>query len=63
MAPFPGGILLKAKIDGSVVGSIGVSGAAGDEDEFCAITAAEQSQIADEIEIDPPRHSLTLSKS
>ena len=35
MAPFPGGILLK--VGGCIVGAVGVSGAAGDEDEYCAI--------------------------
>ena len=35
MAPFPGGILLK--VGDSIVGAVGVSGAAGDEDEYCAI--------------------------
>ena len=36
MAPFPGGVLMKAA-DGSVWGAVGVSGAAGDEDEYCAM--------------------------
>lgn len=36
MAPFPGGVLMKDK-DGNVIGAVGVSGASGDEDEFCAL--------------------------
>ena len=36
MAPFPGGVLMK-KSDGSMLGAVGVSGAAGDEDEYCAL--------------------------
>ena len=36
MAPFPGGVLMK-NVDGSVFGAVGVSGAAGDEDEYCAM--------------------------
>lgn len=35
MAPFPGGVLLK--VGDVIVGAVGVSGAAGDEDEYCAI--------------------------
>ena len=35
MAPFPGGVLMKNN-DG-VVGAVGVSGASGDEDEYCAL--------------------------
>ena len=36
MAPFPGGVLMKGK-DGMTLGAVGVSGAAGDEDEYCAL--------------------------
>ena len=35
MAPFPGGVVLKS--GGEVVGAVGVSGAAADEDELCAL--------------------------
>lgn len=41
MAPFPGGVLLKTS-DGAVYGAIGVSGAAGDEDELCALAGATE---------------------
>lgn len=43
MAPFPGGILLK--LGDNIVGAIGVSGAAGDEDEYCAIRAVMESGL------------------
>ena len=36
MAPFPGGVLIKTS-DGQVIGAVGVSGASGDEDEYCAL--------------------------
>ncbi len=39
LAAFPGGVLCRDP-EGSVVGAIGVSGAAADEDEHCAIAAA-----------------------
>jgi uncharacterized protein GlcG (DUF336 family) len=48
MAPFPGGLLIKSnKVDkADIIGAIGVSGAAGDEDEFCARNALEQLGLA-----------------
>ena len=36
MAPFPGGVLLRSK-EGEILGSVGISGASGDEDEYCAL--------------------------
>ena len=36
MAPFPGGVLIKST-NGNVLGAVGVSGASGDEDEYCAL--------------------------
>ena len=39
MASFPGGVLCRDAAD-NVVGAIGVSGAASDEDEHCAILGA-----------------------
>ena len=35
MAPFPGGVLMK--LDGKTIGSVGVSGATADEDEYVAL--------------------------
>lgn len=40
MAPFPGGIVIKTN-DGEIIGAVGVSGAAGDEDEHCALSGVE----------------------
>ncbi len=40
IAAVPGGMLLRSD-DGAVVGAIGVSGATADEDEHCAIVAAQ----------------------
>lgn len=40
LAPFPGGVLLRD--DTGVLGAIGVSGAAGDEDELCALEGARE---------------------
>ena len=41
IAPFPGGVLCRDPASRAVVCAIGVSGAASDEDEHCAITAAK----------------------
>lgn len=43
MAPFPGGILLK--VSDTIVGAVGVSGAAGDEDEYCAIRGVVEANL------------------
>lgn len=40
-APFPGGVLLRDPSDNSIVGAVGISGAAGEEDEHCAIAGAK----------------------
>jgi len=41
LAAVPGGVLLRDPAQRHVVGAIGVSGASADEDEHCAITAAQ----------------------
>ena len=56
MAPFPGGILLQ--YDGHYVGAVGVSGAAGDEDEYCAIRGVIESGISGLTTI-PENHSCS----
>ena len=43
MAPFPGGILLM--VGDTIVGAVGVSGAAGDEDEYCAIRGVVEANL------------------
>mmetsp|Transcript_18807 Transcript_18807/g.60098 ORF Transcript_18807/g.60098 Transcript_18807/m.60098 type:complete len:108 (-) Transcript_18807:127-450(-) len=47
LAPFPGGVLCRDAA-GALVGAIGVSGAASDEDEHCAITAAQSVGLSTE---------------
>ena len=44
MAPFPGGVLMQAK-DGTVLGAVGVSGAAGDEDEYCGLRGVIEADL------------------
>ena len=61
MATFPGGVLIKCKESKSVLGSVGVSGATGDQDEFLALNAAKESiQKAelDGVDFDPPSSVL-----
>ncbi|CAJ1967136.1 unnamed protein product [Cylindrotheca closterium] len=56
MAPFPGGIMLK--VGDYVIGAVGVSGAAGDEDEYCAITAVQEANIPGLMTV-PAAHSCS----
>ena len=58
MAPFPGGVLMKSK--GSVLGAVGVSGASGDEDEYCALRGIIESGYG--IETQPQKHSCKTVK-
>mmetsp|Transcript_592 Transcript_592/g.1488 ORF Transcript_592/g.1488 Transcript_592/m.1488 type:complete len:195 (+) Transcript_592:2-586(+) len=63
-ALFPGGVVLRDAESGEVVGAVGVSGAAGDEDEFCALAGVEAAKgiIAGAFTMDPATHSCaTLS--
>ena len=55
MAPFPGGIVLK--LGDYIIGAVGVSGAAGDEDEYCAIQAVKEANIG--LETLPEAHSCS----
>eukprot|EP00549_Striatella_unipunctata_P020708 CAMPEP_0118673408 /NCGR_PEP_ID=MMETSP0800-20121206/303_1 /TAXON_ID=210618 ORGANISM="Striatella unipunctata, Strain CCMP2910" /NCGR_SAMPLE_ID=MMETSP0800 /ASSEMBLY_ACC=CAM_ASM_000638 /LENGTH=176 /DNA_ID=CAMNT_0006568463 /DNA_START=15 /DNA_END=545 /DNA_ORIENTATION=+ len=59
VAAFPGGVLIRDK-DGDVVGSIGVSGAAGDEDEYCGLMAVKE--YGHELKTEPESHSCTTAK-
>ena len=45
MANFLGGVLIKCKESKIVLGSVGVSGATGDQDEFLALNAAKESMV------------------
>lgn len=55
MAPFPGGILLM--LGDTIVGAVGVSGAAGDEDEYCAIQAVIEANLG--LTTVPEQHSCS----
>ena len=57
VACFQGGVILRDREDNSVLGAVGVSVAAGDEDEYCAIMGAMKSIIGEDIITDPPVHS------
>ena len=56
VVPLVGAILVKDNSGGSVVGAVGVSGAASDEDEYLAIQAVQQ-VTAGAVTTDPPQHS------
>lgn len=59
LAAFPGGVLLRSAGEGHVVGAVGVSGAAGDEDEYCALMGAQESGF--DFITEPAQHSLDLT--
>lgn len=58
MAAFPGGVVLR-NARGEVVGAIGVSGAAGDEDEYMALRAVWGSGLP--LSTEPAEHSCTMA--
>lgn len=55
MAPFPGGILVM--LGDYIIGAVGVSGAAGDEDEYCAIRGVLDSNLG--LSTVPEKHSCS----
>jgi len=57
MAAFQGGVLIREKEGGSIIGSVGVSGAAGDEDEFCALVGVKECCIGEMLVTEPSQHS------
>jgi uncharacterized protein GlcG (DUF336 family) len=74
VAAFPGGVLICKKqhnvaampgvlppppLPVVVLGALGVSGAAGDEDEYCAIAAIEQCSFQDRVSSEPATHSCS----
>lgn len=62
LAPFPGGIVIRDKVTNEVLGAVGVSGAAGDEDEFCALAGVHESSIAAFTTTEPSDHSCKTHK-
>mmetsp|Transcript_12682 Transcript_12682/g.18640 ORF Transcript_12682/g.18640 Transcript_12682/m.18640 type:complete len:233 (-) Transcript_12682:75-773(-) len=57
VAAFQGGILLRDQ-EGNCVGAVGVSGAAGDEDEYCGLMGIQRSPLANNAVLtDPAEHS------
>ena len=65
MAAFQGGILVREKSTGEIVGSVGVSGAAGDEDEYCALYGVHNCEmgLASLLVTEPPEHSCKTVSS
>lgn len=49
----PGGILLKSKETGAIVGAVGISGDTSDKDELCAIVGAQAAGFATAPEAPP----------
>jgi uncharacterized protein GlcG (DUF336 family) len=62
IAAFPGGVLVRSKDDGQVIGAVGVSGAAGAEDEYIALKAIHLSSAREDIMTEPEQHSCTTAK-
>ena len=70
LIPVAGGVLVRSTLDGSVVGAVGVSGAAADEDEYLAIegvrVACNSLSDSDDssllITTDPSTHLCTTLK-
>ena len=61
LVAFPGGVLIR-DAEGDIIGSVGVSGAAGDEDEYCALTAVQECSAADELVTEPTEHACKTLK-
>jgi uncharacterized protein GlcG (DUF336 family) len=62
VAAFPGGVLVRSKEDGQVLGAVGVSGAAGAEDEYIALRAIHLCSAREDIMTEPEQHSCTTVK-
>ena len=63
LAVFPGGVLIRDKEGGEIVGSVGVSGAAGDEDEFCALMGVQHCSAAGELATEPSTHACDAANN
>ena len=62
LAPFPGGVLIRDGTDGTVLGAVGVSGAAGDEDEYIALQGVAGIASHEGFVTEPATHSCTTLK-
>mmetsp|Transcript_16525 Transcript_16525/g.22646 ORF Transcript_16525/g.22646 Transcript_16525/m.22646 type:complete len:175 (-) Transcript_16525:73-597(-) len=62
VATFPGGVLIRDRDSGDIVGAVGISGAAGDEDEYCAIMGVRGCSVAEELITEPAEHSCKTAK-
>lgn len=58
MAPFPGGVCIKDGVSGEIIGSVGVSGATGDQDEYAALQGIEAVKKQLKCITDPPSPSI-----
>jgi uncharacterized protein GlcG (DUF336 family) len=63
VASFPGGVVIKDVETGQIIGAVGCSGAAGDEDEYCAWSGIKQSSIGVAVTTEPANHCCTTVKS
>ena len=63
VASFPGGVVIKDKETGQILGAVGCSGAAGDEDEYCAWSGIKLSAIGDVVTTEPVSHCCTTVKN
>ena len=59
MCPFPGGVVLLSD-GGELLGAVGVSGAAGEEDEYCAIKGVSELELG--LKTRPEVHICTTMK-
>jgi uncharacterized protein GlcG (DUF336 family) len=59
---FPGGIVLKCSASNDIIGSIGISGAAGSEDEYIGLRAVQLSSLSGELITEPKEHSCLTVK-
>ncbi len=57
LAPFPGGVLLRAAEGGQILGAVGVSGASADEDELCALVGVREAGL-DGVMTDPAEPAI-----
>ena len=55
--------MIREKETGEILGSVGVSGAAGDEDEYCALYGIQNCVIGEVLETEPATHSCKTIRS